>query len=100
MGYYIECPTPKGKADWLIKEHGAVEVEEPKYDPTKKQILICVIDNHGVFDAAGVAYSLRETFAFIRPNIGEQRPRRWLLLPKEKVIELCPFVKVAISKCD
>lgn len=109
MGYYIETPMNKGKAEYLVREYGAEEIEAFDWsDVPEDKALICVVDN-GPFEAAAVAYSEREFQAFAAPDdVGEstteehgdvtvmtlrperQRPRTWLLMDKDTVRKLSP----------
>lgn len=93
MGYYIETPSNHGKADWLIKEHGAVEVLFPVpfwSTNDRDEVTVCVVDN-GPFEAAAIACDEKELERFKREP--DPRPKRWLILPRAKVLELCPKVK-------
>ena len=91
MGYYIEVPKNKRKAQQLVYLYGAeILPTAPEFwmkDP--RQAIICVVDN-GVFEAAGFAYDEAELNAFKRPD---GRPRTWLLMDRKKVCELTGFVE-------
>ena len=87
MGYYIETKENLNKAQQLLAEHPEIkEVTQPVYDPTHKKIIVCVVQN-GWFDAAAVCFSESELHAFAEPD---GRPKRWLELPRELAIKLCP----------
>ncbi len=86
MGYYIETEEPKDVA--LIVKHHAKALTKPVY-LSGDNTTICVIDN-GPFMAAGIYYNEKEFRAFAQPD---NRPRTWLSLPTEKVLQLCPYVK-------
>lgn len=88
MGYYIETLAPRFKANQLMELHGAKLEPGPFFDPSRVKIPICVVQN-GPFDAAAVGFSQDEVDAFCGQD---GRPRTWLSLSKEKVIELCPTV--------
>jgi len=88
MGYYIETTVSKGKVAWLVKHANGIIV--PKATPTKDSIPVIVIDN-GPFEAAGIAFNSDELLVFTRPH--DPRPKTIVMVPREKVIELCPFVK-------
>lgn len=92
MGYYIETTVAKGKAAWLVKNANGTIVPAPT--PTKDSIPVVVINN-GIFDAAGIAYSPDELSAFTRP--GDKRPKTIVMVPREKVIELCPWVRDSLA---
>ena len=100
MGYYIQVPKNKGKAQQLVELYGAEILSKPPTaleDIPKDKALICVVDN-GPWEAAGFCYSQREFEAFNKPDtirntaIGQeniaiidlnptyQRPRIWLLM--------------------
>lgn len=56
MGYYLQAPTNKGKADFLINMHNAQEVTMDEAAETmsgedSKMGIVCVVDN-GLFEAA------------------------------------------------
>lgn len=79
MGYYIQAPTNLGKADWLVKTHGAERIPEPQMWRNDKAI-ICVVDNVA-FEAMGFAYSPDELEEFKQPDRSHpNRRREWLLM--------------------
>lgn len=91
MGYYIQTPENLRKANQLVVLYGAEIVPEPiKKDELGGNGLICVVEN-GLFDAAAVCYSDQEASEFNDP--ADPRPKTWLTLPKDKIIELCPDVE-------
>jgi len=89
MGYYIQVPNNKGKAQQLVKLHGARIITEPQgfwmKDP--KEAFICVVDN-GMFEAAGFAYNESEFNEFKRPD---GRPKTWLIIDRELAKQLTGF---------
>jgi hypothetical protein len=90
MGYYIETEYNLHKADQLLEAHAEIkEVKQPIFDTTGQTVNVCVVQN-GMFDACAVAYNEDEMNAFL-PFDG--RPKRWLVLPRKLVIELCPSVE-------
>jgi len=93
MGYYIEVPNNKGKAQQLVDLHGARILDsKPSFDEVaKNEAIICVFDN-GPWEAAGFAYSERELEYFAAPDmIGPQRPRTWLLMDRKKAYKLTGY---------
>jgi hypothetical protein len=94
VGFYIEVPQDKGKAEQMIQLHGAVSVfvgldrRPPRFDETPEGLtLLCVVENPG-FDAVGIVYDEHEYRVFADPT--DARPKTWLLIPDEKARELCP----------
>lgn len=81
MGYYIQTPTNKNKADFIVDNYGARIVNEiPKW--SDDEAIICVIDN-GPFEAAGYAYSPQELEEFASADLRDpQRVRTWLKMDK------------------
>ena len=116
MGYYIN-PITGTKKEWL--EQNGQKTQEPDWPPPTRQILVCLVDN-GSFTAAGIAYDQQEWMEFIAPDatpeeikaahiktegmgvafysldLGNQRPRTWYLVPRDKIIEVCPSVESRI----
>lgn len=90
MGYYIQTPENHGKADYLVREHGAEVVDDvPAW--SDDYAIVCVVDN-GAFEAAGYAFSPRELMAFAAQDRGGyQRPRTWLKMDKAKAQELSGY---------
>lgn len=83
MGYYLnaEGMPARGKADWLIENCAAVELEHGTWPPTFDEIpdgkaAVVVLEN-GPFDAAGFAFSEDEYEQFIFPD---GRPKRLVLM--------------------
>lgn len=92
MGFYLEPPVMRGKADWLIRNFGAREISlsEAKeiVSDSQEEAVICVVDN-GPFEAAGFCYDHQEMWSFTQPD--DPRPKRWLAAPREAVIEASGF---------
>jgi hypothetical protein len=80
MGFYIDTFCNQGKADELVKRHGAIKIATPKSfnDIPVDKGLICVVEN-GFFDAAGLCYDESEFKAFVFPD---GRRKQWLLMNK------------------
>ena len=95
MGYYIETPHNKGKAEQLVELYGArIVPNRPEFKDIKpSEAIICVVQN-AMFDAAGFAYDQRELDAFARDFHGPQRLRTWLLMDRAKACELTGFEEV------
>lgn len=83
MGYYIECPSPRNKASYLLRQYPSCKritsTEAQDFDFSSDLGLICVVEN-GFFDAAGYIFSPDELQAFSDPN--DDRRRTWLTMPK------------------
>lgn len=84
MGYYINNGHNVGKADWLIANEGALELNfvpnslaEASSDPNLNGV-VCVVDN-GLFEAAAFIYNDNELKAFSDPK--DWRNKRWLIMP-------------------
>jgi hypothetical protein len=92
MGFYIEAPSPKDKAAFLVKEHGAELLfpsPESLSDLPEDKALVVVVDN-GIFEAAAFCYSDAELEAFKMTPM-DLRPRTWLLMDREKAEELSGY---------
>ena len=89
MGYYIEVPQHRNKADQLVKIHGATIVTCPSSfeEIPQKKAIICVVDNI-MFEAAAYCYSSQE-FEYFREPDG--RPRQWLTMDKKLAEKLTGF---------
>lgn len=112
MGYYIQVPEDKGKAQQLADLHGATILSErPKAfdDVAVSLALICVVDN-GTFEAAGLCDSAERFATFAAsdnvgpPTAGEQdgmtvlnirpkqqRPRIWVTMDKVLAHQLAGY---------
>ena len=90
MGYYIEVPEVKGKAQQIVDIHGAELLERVPLsvgDVPEDKAIICVVDN-GPFEAAAFAYNDMELREFARPD---PRPKAWLLMDRAKACELTGY---------
>ena len=89
MGYYIQTPSAKSKARYLMDHEGAVAMPPGMgwNDRPDGKSIVCVVDN-GAFEAAGYAFDKAEFEAFDRPD---GRPRAWLLMDTHRVRELSGF---------
>lgn len=87
MGFYLETPRYKNKAEQLIKMYDAREVRMEEaldaiYD--NKYAVICVIRNPN-FDAAAFCYNLKEFRRF--NHVDDDRPRRWLIIEDRDMVD-------------
>jgi len=90
MGYYIETESNINKAKYLIKEHKAVEIAQPKSFsevPVDKGLVI-IVDNV-FFEAIVFIYSNREFEEFTDST--DRRAKRFLLLDRELVCKLTKY---------
>lgn len=91
MGYYIQVPENKGKAQQLVMLHDATILKQCPAtfeDVPEGKALICVVDN-GPFEAAALCYSARELEEFDALN--DIRPRTWLLMDQALAHQLAGF---------
>lgn len=108
MGYYIEVPERKGKAQQIVELHGGRILQSaPAFEgAAPDEAIICVVDN-GTFEAAAFCYDEREFNVFREPdtlrnpspplgvrdmNPIAQRPRTWLLMNRAEACKLTGFV--------
>ena len=89
MGYYIN-PKDSTKERWLAT-YGELTIF-PTFDSKSGKIPVCLVDN-GAFTAAGICYCQEELDAFTEPD---GRYKVWYLVPKDKILEVCPEVKRAL----
>lgn len=93
MGFYLEVPTHRQKAKYLIEHHQAKRLEFApptlQNHVSKDETLVCVVEN-GLFDAIGICYSERELQDFGYPD---GRPKHWLILPVAESVKLSPHLK-------
>ncbi len=92
MGYYIEVPNVKGKAQQVIDIHGAellVRAPLSLSDIPPDKAVICVVDN-GPFEAAGFMYSEME-LQYFRSEVPGRSPHQWLTMDKAKACELSGY---------
>lgn len=88
MGYYIQCDSPKGKAQQIIDALGAIEINQDEAGFFVKEgadcAVVCVVDN-GLFEAAAYCYNPTEFRQFTRPE--DDRPKKWLLVENKSKVE-------------
>ena len=92
MGYYIEVPENKGKAQQIAELHGALILDkQPPFAAVAveapEKAIICVVDN-GMFEAAGFAYDEMEFNVFARPD---GRPKTWLIMDRNLACKLTGY---------
>lgn len=90
MGYYIEVPQPRGKAQQLADLHGATLTTCPATfeEVPEGQALLCIVDN-GPFEAVALCYDVDEFNVFNDPE--DPRPRQWMLMEQTKAHELAGY---------
>jgi hypothetical protein len=93
MGHYIQGP-PKGKAQYIVSEYDAKYPDSENislsFDARPKGYeWVCVVDN-GPFEAAAWLFSEHEFSAFTESTPGDERPRKFLLVPAEKIKQIFP----------
>lgn len=92
MGYYIETDSNLGKADCILENTTSRELPVPTTpDRVPLGYVPVVVVENDLFDAAAIAYNSQELAAFTDPN--DPRPKRYLLVSREDVIRLNPYVK-------
>jgi len=89
LGYYIEVPQHKGKAQQIVELYGGRRVSRPQsyQDLAPDEAIICVVDN-GLFEAAAFCYNEDEFNVFAFPD---GRSRAWVVISREKACELSGY---------
>jgi len=92
MGYYIEVPKSKDKAQQIVELYGGRIVFSPPSfeDITPDDAIICVVDN-GPYEAAAFCYNQDELYAFTHKD---GRPRTWVIMNRQKACELTGYEEV------
>jgi len=93
MGYYIEVPEKKGKAQQIVELYGARIVDSvPSFNDLKSgEAIICVVDN-GPWEAAGFCYNEQEFDEFVAPDFfGPNRPRTWVIMSRYLACKLTGY---------
>lgn len=90
MGFYIEVPKNKGKAQQIVELYGGRIVHyAPTFDDiTASDAIICVVDNGG-YEAACFCYDkgeLQRIWSGIRG-----RPATWVIMDRAKACELTDY---------
>jgi len=92
MGYYIEVPSNKNKAQQIVASYdGEIIQGAPisfQHIPQGKAA-ICVVDN-GAFEAALFCYD-KEELAVAKDTREDPRQRTWLLIDWDKACKLTRF---------
>lgn len=90
MGYYIQTPGHKRKAEQLVSLHCGQIIPKPASfnDVPADKALIAVVDN-GPFEAAALAYSESKFAAFTDPR--DSRPQKFVLLDKALAHQLAGY---------
>ena len=88
MGYYIDGPVT-GKAEHIMKEHGAVRVSREEASAMVYTHGVICIKGNGAFESAGFCYDSDEFDAFSLPH--DRRPTEWLVMDRDKASELSGF---------
>lgn len=89
MGYYIEVPSNKGKAQQIVELYGGrIAFNPPLFeDISPDEAIICVVDN-GLFEAAAYCYNQEELNEF---SFNDGRPRMWVIMNLQKARKLTGF---------
>jgi len=79
MGFYVQTPIDKGKAQLIAKMYGGkiVDIHEAREANRNGEGVIIVVDN-GPFEAAGFAYTEREFDEFTR--LDDYRPKKFVVM--------------------
>lgn len=92
MGYYIELPSPKNKAEQIKKMYGGLILpEKPEFSKVPPDKAVIVILDNGSFEAAGYAYDEYEFNAFTEPD--DKRKKEFVIMDKAKAEELTHYVR-------
>lgn len=90
MGYYVQTPQHRNKAEQIVALFGGVIIPQPEslsaipYD----KALIVVVSN-GAFDAAGLAFNQEEFEAFTLPS--DPRAKKFVLVDKALAHEMTGY---------
>ena len=89
MGFYIEVPKNKDKAQQIVELYGGqIVLSPPSFeDITPNDAIICVVDN-GIYEAAGFAFDQEELLRF---SIPDGRLRMWVIMDRKKACELTGY---------
>lgn len=93
MGVYLNVVGMQrtGKADWLIENAGAREVDVLGFEVQAGEVLICVVTNMhrgGAFDAAAIMFDADELHQWLEPEYVDFRPKRWLAMDRARAFVL------------
>ncbi len=106
MSYYIQCPTNTNKVRQIRELMGGEVTPEPESfaQVPKDWCLVCVVHVYATYDAAMVCghderqfnrhFFPGELAASTLPGThfpDDDRPRTWMMVPKDKVVENLGF---------
>ena|ERR1700722_89909 len=98
MGHYIETDGHEKKADYLLQRHQEMREitrEEVVFDESGENVLVCVFYNvNDDFDAAAICCNREELELYTQRE--DFRWKRWLVMPRNLAIKLCPKVVRAL----
>lgn len=89
MGYYIQVPNNKNKAQQISMLYGGQIIPKPRFNeiPADKALMV-VVDN-GPFEAAGLAYDEAEFSEFTA--LDDIRRKMFVLMDKQQAYKLSGF---------
>jgi len=91
MGFYIQVPQHKGKAQQIVELYEGRIIPCPNRfeDIPPNKAIICVVDN-GLFEAAAFCYNQDEFRVFSAPD---RRPIDWVVIDHKKACELSGYLE-------
>ena len=95
MGFYLETPESRRKADQLIGASGAIERLATNAWPAPDGFMVVVVVSNPFFDAAGIAFDKQEFDEFTDPD--DNRPKRFLWVSNEYIKAQKPHLSDAVD---
>ena len=91
MGFYIQVPQHKGKAQQIVELYEGRIIPCPNRfeDIPSNEAIICVVDND-LFEAAAFCYNQDEFRVFSSPD---RRPIVWVVIDRKKACELSGYLE-------
>jgi len=91
MGYYVQAPSNKGKAEYLaenFERSRLATLSEARDAMENGEGVIVVVDN-GPFEAAGFCYDVHEFNAFTDPS--DSRPKKYVVMDYDLAADLSGY---------